>query len=292
MHLMLDVSIVIVNYNTCEPLHRCLQSIQTEAGDLNIEVIVVDNGSKDGSTLMVRQVMPQAHLIEPGRNTWFSGGNNLGFREAKGEYVYILNADTRLQPNGLQTMLAYLKAHPHVGAITCRMEYPEGGLQQTCSRVPAYLDLLLGYTFLGVLLQGWRDRRRRIMWYTGWKRDSARSIEVGPGSNLLCPHPVIEHIAGFDETLKLYFTEDDLCKKILDAGYEIHFVEGALLLHEERASTSQVWRLASHIYFEDLITFCRKYYGTGRAVILQTLIIPTRFVMNLAQRLRGERTAL
>ncbi len=289
---MPDVSIVIVNYNTREPLRRCLQSIQTEAGDLNIEVIVVDNGSKDDSAAMVRQVMPQAQLIEPGRNTWFSGGNNLGFEQAKGDFIYILNADTRLQPNGLKTMLAYLKAHPSVGAVTCRMEYPEGGLQQTCSRVPAYIDLLLGYTFLGVLLKRWRDNRRHIMWYTGWNRDTARPIEVGPGSNLLCPRSVIEKIKGFDEKLKLYFTEDDLCKKILDAGYEIHFVGGTLLLHEERASTSQVWRLASHIYFEDLITFCRKYYGATRAAILQTLMVPTRLAMNLAQRLRGERTAL
>ncbi len=289
---MPDVSIVIVNYNTCEPLRRCLQSIQKEMGDLSIEVIVVDNGSKDDSAAMVRQVMPQATLIEPGHNTWFSGGNNLGFQQAKGDFIYILNADTRLQPNGLQTMLAYLKTHPKVGAVTCRMEYPEGGLQQTCSRVPTFIDLLLGYTFLGVLLQPWRDRRRHIMWYTGWNRDSARPIEVGPGSNLLCKRPIIEKIKGFDEQLKLYFTEDDLCKKILDAGYELHFVGGALLLHEERASTSQVWRLASHIYFEDLITFCHKYYGAIRAILLQTLIVPTRLAMNLAQRLRGERTAL
>jgi len=289
---MPDVSIVIVNYNTCEQLRRCLQSIQTEAKNLSIEVIVVDNGSKDDSVAMVHQVMPQAILIEPGQNTWFSGGNNLGFQQATGDFIYILNADTRLQPNGLQTMLAYLKVHPNVGAVTCRMEYPEGGLQQTCSRIPTYVDLVLGYTFLGVLFQRWRDSRRHVMWYTGWNRDSGRSIEVGPGSNLLCPRLVIEKIKGFDERLKLYFTEDDLCKKILDAGYELHFVEGALLLHEERASTSQVWRMASYIYFEDLLTFCQKYYGATRALILRALMIPTRFAMNLAQRLRGERTSL
>jgi GT2 family glycosyltransferase len=289
---MPDVSIVIVNYNTREPLRRCLQSIETERGSLEIEVVIVDNASKDDSAAMVRQVMPNAVLIEPGRNTWFSGGYNLGFQQAHGDFIYILNGDTRLQPNGLQTMLAYLKAHPDVGAVTCRMEYPEGGLQQTCSRVPAYWDLMLGYTFLGVLLRRWRDQRRHQMWYSGWDRASTRAIEVGPGSNLLCRHAVIQKIAGFDENLKLYFTEDDLCKKILDAGYEIHFVGGALLLHEERASTSQVWRLASHIYFQDLLTFSRKYYGSSRTVMLQLLVIPTRIAMNMVQRWRGERTSL
>src|SRR5688572_11134354 len=121
---MPDVSIVIVNYNTREPLRRCLQSIQAERGTLDIEVIIVDNASKDDSATMVREVMPDAVLIEPGHNTWFSGGNNIGFQQANSDTIYILNADTRLQPNGLQTMLAYLHAHPNVGAATCRMEYP------------------------------------------------------------------------------------------------------------------------------------------------------------------------
>ncbi len=289
---MPDVSIVIVNYNTREPLRRCLESIRSQRGSLDIQVIVVDNASKDESAAMIQQDFPEVMLIEPGRNTWFSGGNNLGFAQAQANVIYILNADTRLQPDGLQTMLAYLKAHPNVGAVTCRMEYPKGGLQQTCSRVPQYVDLVLGYTFLGVLLQGWRNRRRHVMWYTGWERNSTRSIEVGPGSNLLCRRDVIQRIKGFDERLKLYFTEDDLCKQILDAGYELHFVEGALLLHEERASTSQVWRLASYIYFEDLLTFTRKYYGAAQAVFLRALIVPTRLVMNIAQRWRGERASL
>ncbi len=289
---MPDVSIVIVNYNTREPLRRCLESIRAERGTLEVQVIVVDNASKDDSAAMIRRNFPEVLLIEPRRNTWFSGGNNLGFVQALADVIYILNADTRLQPNGLQTMLAYLQAHTTVGAVTCRMEYPEGGLQQTCSRVPRYVDLLLGYTFLGVLLQGWRNRRRHVMWYTGWDRNSTRPIEVGPGSNLLCRREAIQRIKGFDDQLKLYFTEDDLCKQILDAGYELHFVEGALLLHEERASTSQVWRLASYIYFEDLLTFTRKYYGAVQAVGLRALIVPTRLAMNLAQRWRGERASL
>lgn len=289
---MPDVSIVIVNYNTREPLRRCLDSIRAQRDPLDVQVIVVDNDSKDESAAMIRQEFPEVRLIEPGRNTWFSGGNNLGFAQAQADVIYILNADTRLQPDGLQTMLAYLQAHPTVGAVTCRMEYPEGGLQQTCSRVPRYVDLLLGYTFLGVLLHGWRNRRRHVMWYTGWDRNSTKIIEVGPGSNLLCKREAIQRIKGFDERLKLYFTEDDLCKQILNAGYELHFVEGAMLLHEERASTSQVWRLASYIYFEDLLTFTQKYYGAAQAIFLRALIIPTRLAMNLAQRLRGEKTNL
>lgn len=289
---MPDLSIIIVNYNTREPLRRCLESIKAHQAPLQVETIVVDNASKDGSTDMVRRVMPEAILIEPGHNTWFTGGNNIGLQRASGDYVLILNPDTVFQQGTLQTMLAYLKAHPQVGAITCQMRFPDGGLQNTGSRVPGYIDLLLGYTFLGVLLRPWRDNRRKQMWFEGWERNTTRPVEVIPDSNLMAPRGLIQQLKGFDETLKLYFTEDDICRRIIDAGYEIHFVAEATLLHEEHASTSQVQRLASQVYFQDLILFSRKYYGVIPTGFLQALIWPTRQAMDLAQRLRGERKAL
>jgi len=286
---MPELSIIIVNYNTREPLRRCLESIIAQRGALDLEVVVVDNASKDDSAAMVRQVMPEARLIEPGHNTWFTGGNNLGIQQAAGEYVLILNPDTVFQPNTLQTMLAYIRAHPRVGAITCQMRFPDGRVQDTGSRIPAYVDLLLGYTFLGVLLKPWRDSRRRHMWFDGWNRDSTRPVEVIPDSNYLAPLALVRQLGAFDESLKLYFTEDDICRRTLDAGYEIHFIAEAVLTHEEHASTSQVQRLASQVYFQDLVQFSRKYYGAGRTWLLRALMWPTRQAMDLAQRLRGER---
>jgi len=164
-------------------------------------------------------------------------------------------------------------------------------LQSTCSRTPQFMDLLLGYTFLGVLLTGWRDRRRALMWYSEWERDTTCPVEVAPGSNILARAEVIHHIGGFDEQLRLYFTEDDLCRRLVQHG-EIVFVAGVKLLHEERASTRQVWRLASQIYFDDLLVYTRKYYGAVRALFLQALIWPTRWGMDIAQRLRGERKSM
>lgn len=289
---MPDLSIVIVNYNTCVQLRECLESILRERGDLHIETLVVDNGSKDGSAEMVRSFAPDVTLIDPGHNTWFTGGNNLGVQQATGEFVYILNPDTIIQPNSLQTMLAYLRQHDHLGAITCRMEFPTGGLQRTCSRVPAYVDLILGYTFLGVLFAGWRQRRRNRMWYADWQRDSNKAVEVIPGSNIMGPRELLAEMGPFDEALKLYFPEDDLCRRLLDHGKAIHFVGDALLLHHEHASTAQVQRLASQIYFQDLVTFSRKHYGAGHTALLQVLMWPTRWGMDLAQRLRGEKTRL
>lgn len=284
-----DLSIVIVSYNTRDYLRACLSSIDAQKGALAVEVIVVDNASRDGSAAMIRAEFPRTYLVEPGVNTWFTGGNNLGVSRASGEYVLLLNADTLIQPEMLPTLVTYARARPQVGALTCRQRSFDDELLRICSRVPAYLDLLLGYTFLGAFFASWRDRRRARMWYDDWARDTTRAVEVIPGSCILARRDLLVRLGTFDEGLKLYFPEDDLCRRILLEGREIHFVSEAVLLHEEHASTRQAQRLASRIYFDDLIAFAGKWYGRPAALLLKALVIPTRAAMDVAQRLRGEK---
>lgn len=292
-----DLSIIIVNYNTCGPLRRCLESIGAGRGDLVVEVIVVDNGSLDGSTDMVRAFAAEhaglpVVLIEPGTNSWFTGGNNLGIRAACGTYALILNPDTILQPGTLPGMVAYLRDHPAAGAVSCRQEFPDGHTIPNGSRAPGLTDLLLGYTMLGALLRPWRDRRRAVMWYADWDRQSTRAVEVIPGSSLLARLDLLRQLEGFDESFKLYFTEDDICRRIRAAGREVHFLAEVMLVHEEHASVSQVQRLASQAYFDDLLVYTRKYAGRPAALLLGLLVTPTRWGMDLIQRLRGERKTL
>lgn len=289
---MPDLSIVIVNYNTCEKLRDCIESILEHRAELDLETIVVDNGSKDNSTDMIREYAPDITLLEPGYNSWFAGGNNIGVKAASGDFVWILNPDTIVQPNTMQIMLDYLKKNVQVGAVTSLMQFPDGSEQPTCSMTPLYPDLLLGYTFLGVLFSRKRDSRRREMFYENWDRKTIQAVEVAPDSNLMVSRELLLEIDILDETLKLYFTEDDICRRIINAGKEIHYLPDALLLHHEHASVEQVQRMASQIYFDDLLIFCQKYYGTARMRLLQALMIPTRWAMDFAQRLRGERDKL
>lgn len=290
---MPDLSVIIVNYNTRAKLQACLTSLLEHRAEIELEIIVVDNGSQDGSADMVRGFAPDVTLIEPGYNSWFTGGNNIGVRAATGTYAWILNPDTVVQAGTMQTMLTYLHENATVGAVTSRMRFPDGSEQPTCSMTPRYLDLLLGYTLIGAVFSGWRNRRRRQMFYEGWDRASIKSIEVAPDSNLMAEREMLLSIGIFDESMRLYFTEDDICRRIIDeAGKAIHYLPDALLLHYEHASVEQVQRLASQIYFDDLIVFCRKYYGVLAAWLLQSLVIPTRWAMDAKQRLRGEKTAL
>jgi len=277
---------VICNYNTCDVLARVLDSLLATTGDLAHEIIVVDNASRDGSAVMVRERFPAVRVIESGVNLWFSGGNNLGLRAARGEYVLILNPDTVMQPGTLQTLVSYLDAHPEVGAVTARMTFADGTLQRNGSRLADYADFLLSYTFVGLLFPGWRERRRCRMWYADWDRGSTRAIEVAPGSCIMARRAILERVGYFDERLRLFFTDDDLCRKILGTGAQIHYVAEVSLIHDEHASLDQVPRLTQRVYWQDLIAYTRKYHGALAAWTLAALLIPTRMAMALRRQVR------
>ncbi len=283
----MQLSTVICNYNTRDELARALESLIARGGDLTHEIIVVDNASHDGSAAMVRERFPPVRVIESGANRWFSGGNNLGLRAAQGDYVLILNPDTIMQPGVLGTLVRYLDEHPAVGAVTARMTFADGTLQRTCSQFAQYADFVLSYTLIGLIAPRWRDRRRACMWYAGWDRDSTRAVEVAPGSCIMARRRILAQIGYFDERLKLFFTDDDLCRQIIGTGAAVHFVADATIIHDEHASLNQVPRLTQRVYWHDLIAYTRKYHGPLAAWALAALLVPTRIGMAIKRRVRG-----
>ena len=279
---MPDLSIIFVNYNTRDKLRDCLLSIEKYKASLDLEIIVVDNDSHDGSPEMLREEFADSvMLIEPHRNTWFSGGNNIGVKAATSEIILLLNADTLIQPNLLQELRDTLVSDEKIGAVTCRQQHPDGEWINNCSLQPQYLDLLLGYTGLGIIFSSWRDERRRKMWYDGWGRDTDKSVEVAPGSCIMTYRDLLLSFDVFNEELKLYFTDDDLCRSILATGHEICFLAEPVLLHYEKSTVRNITRQAREIYFEDMLYFSRKHFGFLRTFFLRLLVIPTRLGMDV-----------
>ncbi len=279
----MKLSTVICNYNTRGELARVLPSLLRQDVESH-QIIVVDNASSDGSAALVREQFPDVRLIESGANLWYSGGNNLGFRSAEGDYVLILNADTVIPPGALATMAQYLDHHREVGAITSRMTFADGRVQRICSRFNRYSDLMLAYTVLGMLLPWLRIRRTREMWYAEWDRNSTRAVEVAPGSCLMVRRAILEQIGGFDERLKLFFTDDDLCRRIIGSGCTIHYLGEVTILHDEHASLNKVPLITTRVYFEDLITYTKIYFGRTAALVLIALTWPTRTAMQIKLR--------
>lgn len=271
------LSIVIVNYNTREDVERCLEALH-DCVPLP-EIIVVDNASTDGSAEMIRAHFPAVRLLTPERNTWFTGGNNLGIDAATRDYVLMLNPDTIAPPEALTALVRYADAHPQYGGYTGQLRYPDGVIQRTCSRLPTYHYLLLNHTPLGWLLPGAKARANAHHWYAGWKRDSDHEAEVIPGSCTL----VRRGEAWLNDALLLYFPEDDLGQRMSPRGFA--FVAAARIIHREKSATNN-WN-ATRIYFRDLMIYCRAWHGPWRAALLWLLSRPMLAALWLGRRLRG-----
>ena len=143
----IDVSIIIVNWNTCDLLRQCLQSVY-EQGSSNYEVIVVDNASSDDSVNMVRREFSQVILLTNSVNRGFAAANNQGMALAKGRYVLLLNSDTIVLDRAIEKTVAYADRNPNTAVTGCRILNPDGTLQNSCFMFPSILNWFLFSTYL------------------------------------------------------------------------------------------------------------------------------------------------
>ena len=267
----MKLSAVIVNFNTQDYLRTCLSALR--ASTLTPEIIVVDN---DGSAAPLAAEFPEIVYLSQPENRWFCGGNKIGIAVAQGDYVLLLNPDTAPQPDALAVMVAFLDSHPDYRGVTLQLRYPDGSIQRTCSRVPTYTALVLNHTPLGILFSGWRQRVNAPQWYAGWERDTARDVEVMPGSCLMMRRADL-HI---DDSLLLYFPEDDLARRY--HGDKFRFLASTTITHHEK-SVTRSWR-ATQIYYRDMLVYTRKHHGTFRAGLLWLLSRPLYWAMALKHR--------
>ncbi|MCA9883653.1 MAG: glycosyltransferase family 2 protein [Anaerolineae bacterium] len=259
------LSVVIVNYNTRDLLRACLQSLmQQTLPQSDLEVIVVDNASSDGSAAMVIETFPQVTLLAQTENTWFCGGNNIGIRAATGGTVLLLNPDTVVAEDALAILLDFAESHPDYAGCTAQMRYPDGSIQRTCSRIPTLAYLFVKHTPL-TFFAGWRKQLDGHHWYSEWDRESDHDVEVIPGSCTLMRRKDIL----LDDELLLYFPEDDLAQRI---KRPFHYLTAAQITHHEKAAT-QNWN-ATRIYYRDLLVYVRKHHGWLAMALLWAMSRP------------------
>ena len=176
---IIDVSIIIVSWNTEEILRNCLKSVYEDGGDVAFEVIVIDNASSDGSAEMIRKNFPQVVLIENSENRGFAAANNQGITIAKGRYVLLLNSDTIVLDKAIEKTLSFADAHRESGIVGCRVLNPDKTLQPTCFMFPSVLNMLLSTTYLYKLFPKSRFfGRERMTW---WDRSDTRQVDVATG---------------------------------------------------------------------------------------------------------------
>lgn len=213
----MDLSIVIVNWNTRDLLRDCLRSIESRLGELKAEVLVVDNASEDGSPLMVRTDFPWVQLIENNENLGFAAGNNVALRRAVGRYVMLLNTDTLVHGAVLETAVDWMDAHPSAGVMGPRVLNSDGTVQPSCSAFPSLRKLAM--QTLGLT----RFRHLDSYRMTGWNRSSERHVDVISGAAMFVRHSAMKKIGYLDEAFFFYGEETDWCRRFRTAGWDVVF---------------------------------------------------------------------
>ncbi len=234
----MDVTIIIVNWNTRELLRNCLNSVIEQTSKIDYEIIVVDNNSKDGSAQMVKNDFKQVVLVENPDNRGFAAANNQAMKIAKGRYVLLFNSDTIVLDGAIEKTIEFADKNPQAGVTGCRVLNPDRSLQQTCFMYPSVMNMLLSSTYLYKLFPKSRFFGREQM--TWWDRNDTREVDVVTGCFMLVRKDAIEKVGMMDEDYFIYGEETDWCFRFKKNGWKIMFTPIGQIIHYGGQSTSQV----------------------------------------------------
>ncbi|SNS47943.1 hypothetical protein SAMN05421770_1011151 [Granulicella rosea] len=290
---VIDASIIIVSFNTREILRECLESVVKESAGLNIEILVVDNASKDGSPEMVERDFPQARVMRSDVNLGFGAANNVALREARGRYHVLLNSDAFFQPRALELAIRHMDATPDCGLGGGRLigRDGEGQPSSRCFHsVTGDFIVLTGLAamfpkskFFGAFDRTWADV------------NAAAAVDWVPGAFSIIRPSVLQQIGLFDPEFFLYYEEVDLCKRVKQAGMRVWYWPDVVVVHiggessrqlkslafSARAAQVVLWRMRS------TLLYFRKHHGAKvhlarwmETLLFQCVVLRNRFSSN------------
>jgi hypothetical protein len=265
---MPDASAVVVTYNALPWVERCLDSVRGE------ETVVVDNGSTDGTVDIVRELFPEATVIEQD-NRGLAAGWNAGMAAATGRYFLILNADAWLTEGSLRRLVAFADGHPEAAIVGPRLLNPDGTLQRSVRGFPTLWRLATEYLFLRKLAP--RSRALNAFYGGGFAHDEVREADFVMGACMLVRREAVEQVGELDEAFFLFSEETDWAYRFREAGWKVLFFPGAECVHVGGASHG------GRMFRENVrghLRFLAKHRGAGYADRARLLLL-------VALRLRG-----
>jgi len=254
----LDLSIIIISFNTREILTDCIKSVIKYTKGIEYEIIVIDNNSTDGSLERIKELekkYPQVSLIDAKANLGFGKANNLGARKAKGEYLLLLNSDTLVFDNAIKVSLDNLKKTSEVGVYSCKLLNADKTVQASGGHFPTFGNVFAWQFFIddlpiiGSLIPSFHpqlgsyDRNKQMDWITG--------------AFMIIPKKVFDEVGGFDENIFMYTEEMELCFRLKKLGYKTVYQITPAIIHLGGASGGSVFALTSEV--KNMIYFWKKH---------------------------------
>jgi GT2 family glycosyltransferase len=264
-----DLSIVIVSWNTAQLLAQCLRAIYANPPAGKFEILVVDNASTDTSAQMVRKQFPQVNLFENEVNVGFARANNQAVRQSSGRYLLLLNPDTEVKPHMLEQLVNFMEAHAQAGAAGPCLLNPDGSMQMWSLPVPTptlfrefwrlfHLDVIWSYS-------AYRTAR--------WSLDQPQKVDTLLGACLLLRRTALDQIGLLDENYFIFSEEVDLCYRLQKANWHIYWLPQVQIVHYGGQSTKQIpTEMFVHLY-ESKVIFMRKHYGWPASYIYKFILL-------------------
>jgi GT2 family glycosyltransferase len=273
------VSILIVNWNTRDRVIRCLDSLPHETADLLREVIVVDNGSVDGSAEALRS-RPEIRLICNERNLGYAAAVNQAYRASSGEFVLLLNSDVELPPGALTSLAQFLSDHPDAAGVAPLYVNPDGSPQPFHFRFPTFgTTLANGSTLARLLLPG---GARKLREYRMLDDDFSqpRTVPQPSASCLLLRRSCLPDDHVFDERYPIFFNDVQLARRLADRELLLWVTPFAQVVHEAHSSTRQLGPTGKRQYLGSLIRMLSETESPAKVWLYRVVV----FVQNILVR--------
>lgn len=276
---MCDLSIVIPSWNARDYLIECLASIEETAGRHTREIIVVDNGSDDGSADAVKSGYPEVRIIRNEKNLGFAKAINQGLRASRGRTIALINSDIKILGDCMDALVSYLDEHAKVGIAGPRVLNADRSLQPSCRRLPSPLNLVAEALGLQNVLPAWGTFMHE------WPHDRDRDVEVLSGCFWIVRREALESVGHLDEDFFIYGEDIDWCRRFADAGWRVRFTPAAEAIHYGGGSSAN----APVRFFIEMqksnLHYWGKHYGRGGRIFFlvilffhQVLRLPVRAV--------------
>jgi hypothetical protein len=268
-----DASYIIVSWNTRELTLEALRSVYDTNAGLSFDVVVVDNGSRDGSPDAVKEAFPEVHLIANGTNLGFARAVNQGLTDVAGRYLVLLNSDARLTGDAARVMVDFMDANPDVGIVGGQLVNEDGSKQNVIAAFPSLATELLNKRLLRLLLPGKYPGKER-------RYDTPVDVDSLVGACMMVRRTAVEDVGPLDEGYFFFMEETDWSFRMQQAGWRVVFLPFVRVVHRQGASAGTVKTQARIEFYRSRYRFFSKHRGTLSTRLLKAGLI-TRLLLEV-----------
>lgn len=288
MESQVKVSVVIVNWNTCDLLKQCLEALESQTAS-SLEIFVVDNASSDGSPEMVREHFPDVQLIANQRNRGFAAANNQALDKSSGQYILLLNPDTKVLDGAVDKLVAFLDKESTVGACTSMLLNGDGSLQKNVGNFYSFWGTLLENRIVPRILPNNKFLAKKFVAF--WDHTTQRDIDWARGAVLLFHRKVLDQVGLLDEQFYIYGEEIDYCWRIKKKGWRIVYLPAAKIIHYGQAASSQRKQEMFIQNYKSFYILLKKHYPVYSYLLYRAratlYLLPWLLKLALAMLVRG-----